>query len=207
MEKARKGVLEEDASARKRTSVRFEEASVCARARRERRVRARTRARSQHPTRATHARERKSRETGSSSPGKRAAVRGGNGSDGEERCGVWSLGPARHRGCHIDSRYRAESIATEPIPRDFQPAWFATFVRRAHAGNAEKQRSLLVAGEREGERVHACKKARNRDAERDEFANEAGRRLSPAPTVATRTLYNRRLPIFRARVIRMRDRR
>lgn len=95
----------------------------------------------------------------------------------------------------------------EPIPRDFQPAWFATFVRRAHAGNAEKQRSLLVAGEREGERVHACKKARNRDAERDEFANEAGRRLSPAPTVATRTLYNRRLPIFRARVIRMRDRR
>lgn len=170
-------------------------------------MRARTRARSQHPTRATHARERKSRETGSSSPGKRAAVRGGNGSDGEERCGVWSLGPARHRGCHIDSRYRAESIATEPIPRDFQPASFATFVRRAHAGNAEKQRSLLVAGEREGERVHACKKARNRDAERDEFANEAGRRLSPAPTVATRTLYNRRLPIFRARVIRMRDRR
>lgn len=113
------------ASARKRTSVRFEEASVCARARGESRVRARTRARSQHPTRATHARERKSRETGSSSPGKRAAVRGGNGSDGEERCGVWSLGPARHRGCHIDSRYRAESIATEPIPRDFQPASFA----------------------------------------------------------------------------------
>lgn len=105
-------------------------------------MRARTRARSQHPTRATHARERKSRETGSSSPGKRAAVRGGNGSDGEERCGVWSLGPARHRGCHIDSRYRAESIATEPIPRDFQPASFATFVQRAHAGNAEKQRSL-----------------------------------------------------------------
>lgn len=91
-----------------------------ARSRRER-VRARTRARSQHPTRATHARERKSRETGSSSPGKRAAVRGGNGSDGEERCGVWSLGPARHRGCHIDSRYRAESIATNRSPAIFNP--------------------------------------------------------------------------------------
>lgn len=87
------------------------------------------------------------------------------------------------------------------------PRFSTRLVRRAHAGNAEKQRSLLVAGEREGERVHACKKARNRDAERDEFANEAGRRLSPAPTVATRTLYNRQLPIFRARVIRMRDRR
>lgn len=91
------------------------------------------------------------------------------------------------------------------------PRFSTRLVRHLRSTSARRERreteTLLVAGEREGERVHACKKARNRDAERDEFANEAGRRLSPAPTVATRTLYNRRLPIFRARVIRMRDRR
>lgn len=135
------------------------------------------------PRRATH--ERKVGRPDRRSPGKRVVVRvrRGNGSDGEQRCMVWSLGPASHRRCHIDSRYRTVNIKTNLFSRVYHSnGAFCTETRRFNTRIRYTETRREQETQRRRDTVKKAKSVYNRWYTRYNRASLEGRRETSLQT-------------------------